>query len=382
MGSCSPVIRVHKSTKQYVVYHGGKRHYLGPWAPTDRKPPQSVQVAFATLVGRIYAIAEDVPNKPDFWQRSLTVAELAEGFLNFVQQDRPKDLSRWRCYLRPLLELFADWPLTSFGPARLIKVQDRLVSLGHSRTGTDHTIGKIRQVFSWGVCREFVKPEQLVALRTVPGVRHGRAVEKKARGKVADSIVIETLPHLPPRIRVMVQVQRLTGMRPSEVCLMTMGQIDRSKPVWWFNPDHHKTAHHDQERRIPLGPKVQEILGPWLRADPDRPLFSPAESLKEWQDSRRKKKNKPAPNPNRKRPPGEQYTSNRYGFIIREACKKNAIPVWSPNQLRKSAAQAVVEMLDEDHARALLGHTTSEITRQHYLTQEMVKAERAALKIG
>jgi hypothetical protein len=36
------------------------------------------------------------------------------------------------------------------------------------------------------------------------------------------------LPHLTPSVRAMVEVQRLTGMRPGEVCRMTTGPIDRT----------------------------------------------------------------------------------------------------------------------------------------------------------
>ena len=382
MATNLPSIRVHKSTFQYVVYHAGKRHYLGAWTAKDKRPPESVQVAYSALIGKILSIAEEPIARPDLWSMSLTVGDLVERFLVDVQRDRPKTVSRWRCYLRPLAELYADWPIGSFGPSRLLKVQDHLIAAGNSRSGINHTIGRIRQAFAWGVYREFAKPELLVGLKTVPPVRFGRALEKSARGMVPDSIIEETLPHLPPRIRAMVQIQRASGMRPGEVCALTMGQIDRAKSVWWFKPTHHKTAHMGRRRWIPLGPKAQEALAPWLRADPEKPLFSPAESVEEWRKSKRKKGKAAKVANYRERPPGAQYTPNRYGQIIRAACAREGIPVWSPNQLRKAAAQAVYESLGLDHARALLGHHSDEITNRHYLSQELGKAEAAALKIG
>jgi integrase len=43
---------------------------------------------------------------------------------------------------------------------------------------------------------------------------------------VDDATVEATLPHLGPVVRDMVQLQRLTGMRPGEVCGTTWAEID------------------------------------------------------------------------------------------------------------------------------------------------------------
>src|SRR5262249_8649884 len=82
-------------------------------------------------------------------------------------------------------------------------------------------------------------------------------------------------PQLTPPVRAMVQLQRLTGMRPGEVIRMTTGAIDRAGELWVYRPGRHKTDYLGRGRSIYLGPKAQEILRPLLKADPDAPLFSP-----------------------------------------------------------------------------------------------------------
>ena len=67
----------------------------------------------------------------------------------------------------------------------------------------------------------------------------------------------------------MVDLQRITGMRPEEVCIMRTGDIDRSGSIWVYRPGSHKTEHHGHDRKVYLGPKAQEILRDWLRGDPD-----------------------------------------------------------------------------------------------------------------
>jgi hypothetical protein len=45
-----PKIRCHKPSQQGAVTLTGRDHYLGPWPPTERKPPADVQEAYDCLV--------------------------------------------------------------------------------------------------------------------------------------------------------------------------------------------------------------------------------------------------------------------------------------------------------------------------------------------
>lgn len=53
---------------------------------------------------------------------------------------------------------------------------------------------------------------------------------------------------------------RVTGMRPGEVCGLTLEEIERVGSVWVYRPARHKTAHRRRERAIPIGPKGQAAL--------------------------------------------------------------------------------------------------------------------------
>ena len=68
------------------------------------------------------------------------------------------------------------------------------------------------------------------------------------------------LPLLPEPVAAMVELQLLTGMRPGEVVLMRMSDVDRSGDVWLYTPEEHKNAWRGKERKVYLGPKAQEIL--------------------------------------------------------------------------------------------------------------------------
>src|SRR5262249_32249045 len=127
----------------------------------------------------------------------------------------------------------------------------------------------------------------------------------------------------------MIQLQRLTGMRPGEVCIMRSIDVETSRKPWIYTPGSHKTEHHDRPRRIHLGPAAREILEPWLRLNVAEDLFQPREALAEHRAQRRrnrKTKVQPSQQDRRverpKRVPGERYTTTSYGHAIADACAR------------------------------------------------------------
>jgi hypothetical protein len=43
--------------------------------------------------------------------------------------------------------------------------------------------------------------------------------------------------------------------------------INTAGAIWEYQPWRHKTEHHERERVVPLGPRAQEVLEPWLRTE-------------------------------------------------------------------------------------------------------------------
>jgi hypothetical protein len=52
----------------------------------------------------------------------------------------------------------------------------------------------------------------------------------------------------------MIELERLTGMRPGEVCVMWTCDLGTSGRVWVYTPSTYKTEHHGNEPRLFLGP--------------------------------------------------------------------------------------------------------------------------------
>jgi integrase len=108
--------------------------------------------------------------------------------------------------------------------------------------------------------------------------------DNEERQPVPDDVIRRTLPFMPPTLRAMVIVQRLTGMRPSEVFNMRVGEIirDSDSELWHYIPGSHKTEEYIGKKVIPLGKPEQELIAPRLvgKSDTDY-IFSPKDTVKE-----------------------------------------------------------------------------------------------------
>ncbi len=278
-------------------------------------------------------------------------------------------------------------------------------------------------MFTWAIGEpQLVPPNVAACLDLVKPLKAGRsqARETAAVAPVEDWAVEATLPHLTSVVGAMVQLQRLTGMRSTEICSMTADAIGRlHEDVWIYACRLHKNRHRvrpgrDPVKHIPLGPRAVAILEPLLKGRaPGRHVFSPAESEAKRRTQAHAQRITPAnvgnaPGTNRRdepqKAPGDAYDRLSYykavQYGIEAANKARAaqaaaegratwirVPHWHPHQLRHNAAGCLVEENgDLAAAAAALGHETVRMT-EHYAHDvveriRLAKAIDAARKIG
>ncbi len=336
-----------------------------------------------------------------------TVAELLARYWQFARRHYRKagkptnSIHEIRAALRPLRHLYGHTRAAEFGPRALKTVRGQLVDGGLCRAHVNKRIGIIRRVFKWGVAEELVPPSVLHALQSVAGLQKGRteAPDHEPVGPVDDAVVDATIPCLTPVVDDMVRFQRLTGCRPEEVCLIRPCDLDRSREVWEYRPEHHKTEHHDRKRIILIGPQAQETLTPYLLRPTDAYCFSPSESdrkRKAIMRANRKTRVQPSQidrsKPNAKRRPGDHYTTKTYRGAIHRAVElanrqrrkdgmEDILPKWSPNRLRHTAATAIRKRFGLEAAQVVLGHSKADIT-QVYAERDIDLARRVIAQVG
>ena len=337
----TPKYRHYKPKNLGMVVIDGRAHYLGGYdSPESRE-------RYHRLVAELHAgrPAARPPTTSPAAEAGPTVGELILAYAGFVDGYYVKDgrptvePTNIRLALRVVRRLYGSTPACSFGPLALKAVREEMIRAGNCRSEINRRVGRVVRMFKWGVAEELIEPVTLEALRAVAGLRKGRSTvrEKPPVNPVADVDVDALCPHLGRRVWAMIQLQRLTGMRPGEVVIMRTGDIDQGGETWVYTPARHKSEHHGKPREVLIGPRGQEILRPWLKADPGAYLFSPAEATLERREAMRgrrqtgvqpsqadRSKSRP------KKVPGACYTVASYRRAIQAACLKGGWPGGTP----------------------------------------------------
>ena len=382
--------RPRKTLPRYLPHSSGKGRCL--WtSPTgsrcERLLPGSFNSAeslqaFAHLQLELSSSAAQPVESPD----GPTVVEVLAPYLRYASDyyGPCAGLEAAKTAVKIVRELYGMTPVATFGPKKLAAVREAFVRKGWSRPYINSQIGKLIRAFKWAVAEELAPATVYQALKALFPLRRGHcdAPEPEPREPANPEHVAATLPLLPPHVRAVVELLRHTGMRPSEVCKMTLQQIDRTNAVWIYRPTKHKNAHRGHHRMVALGAAAQAVIDGHLSArsfDDVEPLFSPRRQREElFAAIRAKRKTRVQPSQvsrkkaTGKRLPGERFNANAIGHAVGKACKKADVPVWSPYQLRHLKGAELREKFSLEHVRAALGHSHASMSA-HYAKGADVK---------
>jgi integrase len=387
----TPSYRLHKPSGQAVVTLDGKDFYLGRHGSPESRAEFDRMVAEWLSNGRRLP-APASPSGSDLTVNEMLLAYLRHAEAYYVKNGEPtSEPANIALAFRPLRQLYGHTLAKNFGPLALKTVRQALIDSGLCRNEVNKRAGKIVRAFKWAVGEEMIPPSVHHGLRAVSGLRRGRADVRESRPvkPVPEAFVDAIRPHVARQVWVMIQLQRLSAMRPGEVCILRTCDLDTSGKVWVFTPETHKTEHHGRERTIFLGPQAQAVLRPWLRTDLSAYLFSPREAMEELRAEQRQNRKTPlTPSQRargrRRRPrkePGDHYTTESYRRAIAYGCKWADVPKWHPNQLRHNAATRLRREFGLDVARAVLGHSSPAVT-EVYAELDGAKAAEAMERVG
>jgi integrase len=300
-----------------------------------------------------------------YWRYAQEYYRLPDGRVS-------EELANIRDAIRPLKKLYGHSQAAKFGPLALKAVRKAMVDAGLCRTTINARVGRIKRLFKWAAGNEMIPAQTFHGLTAVEGLRAGREnVREPVRVRpVPDEHIQAVLPHVSAPIRAMIELQRLTGCRPGEVCRIKGAEIDRSGPVWVYRPPRHKTQARGGVRHIPIGPRAQAVLTPWLKDDPQAFVFSPIEAVAIRNAEKRKNRRSPMTPSQAKRTPksnpirtaGPCYGPRAYAHAIKRACAVVGVPHWNPNRLRHAAATEIRARFGLEAAQAVLGHAKPSTT--------------------
>jgi integrase len=420
----NPSYRKHKASGQAIVTIDGKDFYLGPWNTKASK------AEYDRVIGEWLAGGRNIAGAG---LADITVTEVIARYWEHAQvyyrHPDGSPTSEIRSYKPPLAvlnRLYGTTPARDFGPLALDAVRNAMIEKGWVRRSININMGRIKRMFKWAVAKELAPASIHHALSAVAGLRAGRTAARETAPvkPVPDATVDATLPFLSRTVAAMVQLQRLTGARPGEICGMRTSDIDHTGEIWTYTPASHKTAHHGHHRSVFIGPKAQRVLQPFLRLDPAMYCFSPLEAERERREILHAKRETPLSygntiGTNRKHRPNRQpkshYDVGSYRRAVANACElafQPALPLgrmdgestrawklrltpeqraelrkwnhahdWHPHQLRHSAATEIRKRFGIEAAQHVLGHATLNVT-EIYAEKNADAARQIAATIG
>jgi integrase len=355
-----PKYRKHSSRDLAFVEWQGKRLYL----PGSHNSAES-RDAYRAFLARIMAKAPQDFALPD--AHGLTVASLLLAFLDHAAErygDGTRgEYANCKHALKPLMRSrHGATVATAFGPKALKQWRDSLAAK-NKRAYVNQQLSKIKRAFKWAASEELIHITVYQALATVPGLRAGEsdAAESKRREGVPWSTVEATIAELSPLVADMVRVQWFTSVRSGSLCRAKPEQFDRSGELWLWRP-RHKTEHLGRELIIPVGPRCQAVLLPYMDRPSDAYLFDP----RTQRANRRYRKH---------------YATSSYYRAIERAAERAKVAHWFPHQLRHARGQEIRERFGVEGAQSLLGHDTLDAT-QIYSARRLDLAKVIARETG
>lgn len=420
--------RLCRVRNQAVAYLAGEAHYLGRYGSPEAKR------RYRQLLSEWEAAHR--PTQPLPSPTDITVGELclayrdhAAAYYRSADGQQSGEIHPIKVAIKALRTVYGMTSAAEFGPRAFKALRNEWIDQGLSRRTINRYADRIKRIFKWAVSEQMLPPATFQALATVGGLRAGRseARETEPIKPVDDATVQATLPHLPLILCAMVRLQRLTGMRPGELCIIRPAEVDTTGETWLYRPTRHKTAHRGKERSIPFGPQAQDILRPFLLRPSDAYCFSPADSERKRREAQHEARKTPpeqgnGPGTNRTMKPtrkaGQRYTPSSYARGVIRGCEvafqmprelrviPKEIPgvpaeaqaaertrlqqlaaqwraenCWSPNQIRHTYATEIRRQFGLEATQVMLGHSRADVT-QVYAERDQAVSLTIAKAVG
>ena len=216
-----PKYRKHRASGQAVTTIGGKDFYLGPYGTRASKREYDRLIAEWLATDR-----SPVFGKP---AEVLTVVEIVVAYLHHAKAyygtGTTSEYHRLRPVLKAVKQLYGKTAAEAFGPAEFKAIRQQFIDAGNSRTYINANMKRVVRMFKWAASEGKLSPTVPQTLALIPALRRGKCTARETApvAPVDDEVVGATLPHLPVVVADMVRLQRLTGMRPAELCSASPG---------------------------------------------------------------------------------------------------------------------------------------------------------------
>lgn len=178
----------------------------------------------------------------------------------------------------PLKELYGETATAAFGPVARKAVRPKMIDSNLARTTVNQRVSCIKRIFKWAVGEERLPPDVYHGLQAVHGSETGplRRARDGAGASRSCCPCRRRSPFPLPTVQAMVRLQRVTGMRSGELCLLRHCDLEIASEVWFYSPGRHKTHTWDTSELPASAPRANGCCAPCSATISPRTFFHPA----------------------------------------------------------------------------------------------------------
>ncbi len=346
-----PIVKFGKKGDFFVNF-SGKKIYLG----REEKEARKNYIQFLRTLDD--SGTSDPPSDRDGKKRHVQVQELILDCLR-KYETHPK-YQKIKRAMQALRKIYGKAEADEFGRGKVLAVRKSLVEEQLAGSYVNELMRFVIWCFELGVENEKIPEGIPAALRAVRPLKRGEAKVNPPRMNAKDEDVLKALPFFSKTIRDMVVIQRLSGMRPSELFQLRPCDIEKDGEVWIYTPQKAKSDRFGKKRFVGLGKVEQKILAERIRkVRNDEPVFQPIHAVME-----RYKRKLDGRSVRQLR---KMYTKDSYRRAVKrglERAERHGVKIqhWTPYQLRHSAATELSIQLGREAAGVMLGHASANVT--------------------
>jgi len=287
--------------------------------------------------------------------RTIPLQELVDEFFKYHKLEHRTE-HRIRTVIKVILKFMPEADTENFGHKSAYLLQNHLTGK-YARAYINRLFSCIRRVFNWGVFFGIVSAANAHELAIIPSLikGDGRCRENKKRKNCPDEHIETFQSHSHrPVITDMVELLKIHGMRPGELCNLRPSVIDfqYDGKNWLASPEEHKTASKGFTRLFVMCKKSQEILKKYMPDDSEQCFF-----LNSY---------------------GKPFTPASFGRAVRKVIDKHGLPKFVNYQLRHNAATKTAKEHGREYAQELLGHASPEMTDNYIHNPQTEKIQELA----
>lgn len=293
---------------------------------------------------------------------TLTISQMVTLFMehgtaDFAARRGTSEAGNYRDATRELLLLYGDMMTTDFDVLHLKSVRALMIENGLCRsTINKQRIRRIRTIFRWATEHHQLNPMVTHRLQSVKALKPGVDGVLESKRKLPPTLEqIAAVLHdwrCPKVNRDMLRFQLMTGARPGEVVGCRGDEISQATNPWQWQPVRHKNAHREHPRLIPIGPRAQLSIVPYLN---DGFLFLTKR--------------------------GKPFRVDHYHQMIDESCDRRKVVRFSPQSVRRFTLTQADELADIETAQEIASHADTRTT-ERYLARVGARAKRWASEHG